>query len=63
MKEIYGRSYGIPSGPFRDLEERRISGDEYAKRVRREIRERVRETPAPSQPRRPEKDDGDRADQ
>jgi hypothetical protein len=47
MDEIVGRSYGIPSGPFRDLEKGRISGDEYAKRVRREVRERMREAPPP----------------
>lgn len=37
----------VPSGPFRDLEEGKITGDEYAYRVRREVRERIREEPPP----------------
>lgn len=37
----------VPSAPFRDLEEGRISPDEYAERTRREVREIVREAPPP----------------
>lgn len=37
----------VPNGPFHDLEEGKITGDEYAYRVRREVRERIREEPPP----------------
>ena len=47
MDSIYAQSYGVPSGPFRDLEEKRINGDEYAQQVRREVQERIREAPVP----------------
>jgi hypothetical protein len=47
MSSIYAQSYGVPTGPFRDLEEKRINGDEYAQRVRREVRERIKEAPVP----------------
>lgn len=38
---------GSPSPAFRDLEEQRISPDEYAKRTRREVQELIRESPPP----------------
>jgi hypothetical protein len=41
------RTQGIPSAPFRELEEHRISPDEYAERVRREVEEAVRESRPP----------------
>lgn len=37
----------VPSAPYRDLEEGRISPDEYAERTRREVREIVKEAPPP----------------
>jgi hypothetical protein len=37
----------VSHGPIRDLEERRISPEEYARRVRREVRELVRESHPP----------------
>lgn len=51
------RSHGIPSGPFRDLERGRISPNEYAQRVRREVHEAVREAPPPRE--RKSTDNGD----
>ena len=41
--------------PARDLNERRIGGEEYGRAVRREVREIIRESPPPrSQPPRDE---------
>jgi hypothetical protein len=47
----------IPSAPYRELEENRISPDEYAERVRREVEEAVRESPPPARERRRSQDD------
>lgn len=38
----------VPTEPFRELQEGKISGDEYASRVRREVHERIREEPPPT---------------
>jgi hypothetical protein len=55
------RRHGIPTGPSRDLEEQRISPDEYAERVRRDVEEAVRESPPPPRERR--RDNNESADQ
>ena len=57
MEYTTGRHHGIPSGPYRDLEEQKISPDEYARQVRREVEEAVRESPPPARERRPAKAD------
>jgi hypothetical protein len=40
----------VPTGPYRELQEGRITPDEYASQVRREVRERIREEPPPRRP-------------
>lgn len=40
----------VSHGPFRELEEGRISPAEYARRVQREVRELIRQSPPPKRP-------------
>jgi hypothetical protein len=40
----------VPTAPYKELQEGRITADEYASQVRKEVRERLREEPTPSRP-------------
>jgi hypothetical protein len=57
MEYVY-RPY-MASPPFQDLDEKRITPDEYARRTRREVVELIRDTPTPRR-REVRNDDDDR---
>lgn len=58
---VFGKSVpSVPSGPARDLEQGRITPEEYVEQTRRDVEKAIRESPPPKRSNGDKRDAGDR---